>query len=132
MDSRALTDIQGVLRQSVSWATDVDGDLVVGGLETNRTFEDHAFVYVVSTGEVTDLAETLGGQCRALAIDGTIVVGWVQIGADATAAFAYDHADGTVRILPSLGSVRATGISGQLVVGVAGTTVVVWDLAALS
>jgi hypothetical protein len=131
MNTGAETDIQQLLDENVSWASDVDGPLVVGGLETRRPFLEHAFVYDAEAGIVMDLGEVLGGQSRALAIDGTRIVGWVGADGQATAAFVYDRANGTFRILPAAGDARATAINGNLVVGVEGGLAVVWDLQAI-
>ena len=129
MGTGTETDIQRLLDENVSWASDVGGALVVGGLETRRTFRDHAFVYDAETGTVLDLIGVLDGQSRALAIDGMNVGGWARAADDqAAVAFVYDYAAGTVRILAAAGDARATAISGSLVVGVDGGSAVVWDL----
>jgi len=132
-------DLHGLLGGSNSWAHDVDGDLVVGAVETPRTWEHRAFVYDVVSGSVIDLAQALGGYGDAMGVDGALVVGTLRE-EDRGRAFVHDLDGGLTTFLPGLPqpgvdpsriSTGALAIEGRFVVGWSGKTIVAWDLSAL-
>jgi uncharacterized membrane protein len=130
-------DLHDLLGGSNSWARDVDGDLVVGSVETPRTFVHRAFVFDFATGTATDLSPILGENSDAAGVDGALVVGTVTDPAGRRRAFVHDLRTGVTTFLPglpgpggepSMVDTAALGIEGRFVVGWSGSTVVAWDL----
>ncbi len=110
-----------------SWASAVDGNIVVGRADAADNLP-HAFAYDLgaTNPKMLDLG-TLSGHdfwgAAATAVDGTVVVGRVWVaGQDASRAFAYDLSSATPKmqdlgILPGGGSSEATAVDGSIVVG---------------
>jgi hypothetical protein len=120
-------------------AAGTPGDLVVGAVETPRTWERRAFVYDFASGSVTDLAPALGGYGEANGVDGALVVGTLSE-ADRERAFVHDLDTGVTTFLPALPQpgvdpsrtrTDALAIDGGFIVGRSGTTIVAWNLSAL-
>ena len=118
------TRLHPLFAGALSWVDDIDGNLVVGGIQTPKPWINQAVVYDLDSGIVVNLSSQLAGASKAFAVDGPIVVGGSDSG-----AFVYDHRTGRVRVLPGGGWARA--VSGDLVVGGIGETVVVWDIGSL-
>ena len=100
---------------SLSWVDDIDGNLVVGGIQTSKPWVNQAIVYDLDSGIVVNLSSELAGESKAFGVDGSIVVG----GAD-SGAFVYDHGTGRVHVLSGGGWAR--DVSGNLVAGKVGDT----------
>ncbi len=139
LETGVEVDLHDILGGSNSWAHDVDGDLVVGAVETPRTWEHRAFVYDFASGSVIDLVSALGGYGDATGVDGALVVGTLRE-EDRGRAFVHDLDGGLTTFLPGLPqpgvdpsriSTGAFAIEGRYVVGWSGTTIVAWDLSTL-
>lgn len=137
----------GTLGGKKSWATALDGTLVVGHSETaSIPISSHAFAYDLAAAEphMIDLG-TLDNptlsyvNSKALAVDGTLVVGWASVG-NGRHAFAYDLAAAEPEMI-DLGTLgwdtsEATAVDGTVVAGWSRTDPVgnkhafVYDLAA--
>lgn len=143
IDAGTLVDVNARLGDPRnSWGYDVDGDLVVGAYEVMVTLtplhvENRAFVYDVASDTLTDLEPLLDGSSIAHAVDGDVVVGSVQTGVEhpyTYSAFAYDVRTGELVTLPAPegssapGQVEARQVSGRLVVGRSGSSLVSWTL----
>jgi hypothetical protein len=145
------TDLHGLLGGSPrnSWARAMDGDLVVGGVETPVTFVHRPWMFDAASGVMTDLGAGAPGSGDLVAIDGTLAVADITLADGLAHAFVLDLVDGTWRQLPDEvppPGVAATGrasiaidISGELVLGTSGwalpdgsraSHVVIWDLSA--
>ena len=124
LESGHETVLHPLFGGSLSWVNDIDGPLVVGGIQTPKPWVNQAIVYDLDSGKVVNLSSELAGDSKAFGVDGSIVVG----GAD-SGAFVYDHGTGRVRVLSGGGWAR--DVSGNLVAGKVGDTVVVWDIGSL-
>lgn len=124
LESGHATVLHPLFGGSLSWVNDIDGNLVVGGIQTAKPWVNQAVVYDLDSGVVVNLSSALAGASKAFGVDGSIVVGEAESG-----AFVYDHRTGQVHVLSGGGWARA--VSGDLVVGKVGDSVVVWDIASL-
>ncbi|WP_454778460.1 hypothetical protein [Georgenia muralis] len=101
---------------SASWASAIDGDLVVGVSDMGGD-SSRSFVYDLSSPE-TNVIElgTLGGPySHAFDVSGRVVVGYWVTAESSQQAFAYDVDTGVMTDLGVAG--YALGVDGSLVVG---------------
>ncbi len=143
------TDLHALADGSNSWANDMDGDLVVGEVETPITFGHRPWIYDAGTDTMTDLGSRFEGSTGFLAVEPPLVLGVTFGESRIETVFAYNLVTGEVTPLPGLpGSEEGqqgslclpVAISGNLALGrcdrppgggSAASIAAVWDLSSL-